>query len=174
MDELDEVLFLEERFVSCGKVQGRAHGAEMAEDEAFLMGKRKGIEFGIEFGFYCGVIERMRELQRSASEEDMSIESSVYNKWVDDISNCSDLKRRASLETLMSNLRKPSVVSAAKSVEELITRFPKHDTLTEENFAVLIRIRNKFKVLEARVGCVLEIYDGSTESSGVNFSGELF
>mmetsp|Transcript_16717 Transcript_16717/g.29594 ORF Transcript_16717/g.29594 Transcript_16717/m.29594 type:complete len:184 (-) Transcript_16717:170-721(-) len=162
----DAVHDWESRVIERGRQKGREEGKNRAFSEGHKDGWGKGVDLGLEFGFYFGVIARLREVQRSGSEATPTLLTEEEAKQAS--------PRAIELSTLQNKILLPRVIESCESLEALLAAFPETpDFESEDVFAQLLKIRSKFKVLETRLGSVLEIMPNLDGSATVKVSTDF-
>ncbi|GBG30699.1 Oral cancer-overexpressed protein 1-like [Hondaea fermentalgiana] len=149
LGDWDEILNLEDKLFKLGLAEGREIGAAREQEQAKVTGRQKGAEFGLELGFYFGVVETLKEIVTNPQGE---IADALRAEG--DVSQDS---RCAALAGVHGKLDKPGVAEVLATLQELLQEYPVGAGFDDDVHAKFLRIRAKFKVLEARLGLTFDI-----------------
>jgi len=134
---------------------GEASGRQRAFDESKELGRKKGKELGLELGFYIGIIESLRETENWESH--------------------GESKRASEIALVKERISRPGVLASIQSIEELMQHLEGIESLSEDEFDILLKVRAKFKVLESRIGFVMDLMPEENQiETSMNKGLELF
>lgn len=168
LGDWDEILNLEARYFEEGRREGLEIGAAREQDQARITGEQKGAEFGLELGFYIGVVETLLSIQ---TKPEGPVASAFRESIVDALASDSGSNRVQQLAEVYEKLAKPNVSGVLSTLTELLDDYPVGAAFTDDVHAKFLRIRAKFKVLEARVGLTFDITPNLDETNATSAQG---
>lgn len=162
----DSVLDVEAQHVERGRAEGAVFGLEKAATEAREAGRKQGRAFGMELGFYASVVRVLGVLQR---------EQAVRAAWAERAEAAGATDRAVALRAAVTGglLDKESTLSVLAALQALLAAFPVGAAFTEEVHTAFLKIRAKFRILENRLGVVLDITPPLAPTASAAGAGSL-